>query len=65
MIIKIDRSFERDVKNLPGEIQQRLKKIIDQIHISNSIVDVGAEKLAGAKQAYKIRIGNYRIGLYK
>ncbi len=65
MITLIDRSFEKDVKNLPKEIQQRLKKVIEQLQIANSIVDVGAEKLAGAPQAYKIRIGNYRVGLYK
>lgn len=65
MIIQIDRSFEKDVKNLPKEIQQRLKKVIEQLLTSNSVVDVGAEKLTGVQQAYKIRIGNYRIGLYK
>jgi len=65
MTVRIDRSFERDAKNLPIDIQQRVKNLINKLLTSDSSIDIGAEKLAGAHNAYKIRIGNYRIGFYK
>lgn len=65
MKILVDRSFEKDAKKLPIEIQQKLKQLIEQLQISESISNAKAEKLAGAKNAYKIRIGDYRLGFYK
>jgi mRNA interferase RelE/StbE len=65
MKILIDRSFERDAKRLPIDIQQRVKKLIEQLQISETTSDLKAEKLAGAQNAYKIRMGDYRIGFYK
>ncbi|MBX2900919.1 MAG: hypothetical protein KF775_14805 [Cyclobacteriaceae bacterium] len=65
MNILIDRSFERDAKKLPIEIQKKIKGVIKQLQISESISDIKAEKLAGAQHAYKIRLGDYRIGFYK
>lgn len=49
MILLIDRSFEKDAKNFLLKFNR----------------DLNAEKLSGSKDAYRIRLGNYRIGIYK
>jgi len=43
MKVLIDRSFERDAKRLPIEIQQRVKKLIEQLQISETVSDLKAE----------------------
>lgn len=65
MILLIDRSFEKDAKKLPVDVQLRLKDIINLIQRSSNFSELNAEKLAGSKDAYRIRLGNYRIGIYK
>jgi len=65
MILLIDRSFEKDAKKLPKEVQLKLKEIINLIQQSSNFSELTAEKLAGSKDAYRIRLGNYRIGIYK
>lgn len=65
MILLIDRSFEKDAKKLPKEVQLKLKEIINLIQLSSNFSELNAEKLAGSKDAYRIRLGNYRIGIYK
>jgi mRNA interferase RelE/StbE len=64
MIVHIDKSFEKDAKSLPVDIQLKIKEII--LHIQSSpLSEINAEKLSGYKNAYRIRLGNYRIGFYK
>jgi mRNA interferase RelE/StbE len=65
MIILIDRSFEKDAKRLPPDVQRKLKQLIQQIQQVNSFSQLGCEKLSGSQNAYRIRLGNYRIGIYK
>lgn len=65
MIIQIDRSFEKDAKRLPPEVQQKLKQLILQIQKINTFSEIGCEKLSGFENAFRSRLGNYRIGIYK
>lgn len=65
MILLIERGFEKDAKKLPKEVQLKLKEIINLIQLSSNFSELNAEKLAGSKDAYRIRLGNYRIGIYK
>ena len=65
MIILIDRSFEKDAKRLPHDVQKKLKQLILQLQQAKSFSDLGCEKLSGSQNAYRIRLGNYRIGIYK
>jgi len=64
MKILIDKSFERDAKKLPTQAQKQLREIIDKLANSTSLQEVGSSKMEGAKNAYRIRFGNYRIGIY-
>jgi len=64
MKILVDKSFERDAKKLPSSAQKQLKKIIHKISTANSLSKIDLSKMAGAKNAYRIRFGNYRMGIY-
>ena len=64
MKILIDRSFERDSKRLPAQAQSQLREIIEKLKLATSLQEVSPTKMEGAKNAYRIRFGNYRIGFY-
>jgi len=65
MIVKIDRSFEKDTHKIKDVAI--LKKIADCIEDAQNSDEVsaisGIKKLTGFKNFYRIRIGDYRIGL--
>lgn len=65
MIVKIDRSFEKDVKDINSRlINQILIKIINELKTKDKISDISnLKKIQGTKNYYRIRIGDYRIGL--
>ena len=65
MIIKIDRSFEKDTNRIKD------KKLLIQIASCIEIASVASDltgiknlkKMKGAANHYRIRIGEYRIGV--
>ncbi len=65
METQIDNSFIRDVKKAPVQMQKSVGKIIQSIKDAKKITDIPKiKKLAGAKNAYRIRIDDYRLGFY-
>lgn len=60
----IDRSFERDAKKLPREVRRDLSSWLAQISEAESLNQLPVTKLSGSTSAYRLRIGNYRIGFY-
>ena len=64
MKVLVDRSFERDVKHLPQPLQAKIKSTIEAILQASSLATLQATKMEGARNAYRIRIGDYRIGFY-
>lgn len=61
MKILVDKSFVRDSKKLPPQAQKQLKEIITKFSSSASLREINATKMEGAKNAYRIRFGNYRM----
>jgi mRNA interferase RelE/StbE len=57
--IEFSRQADRQFRNLPSQIQQRLKSRIDSLAAMPR--PHGSEKLSGADQLYRIRVGDYRI----
>lgn len=57
--IEFSRQADRQFRNLPSQIQQRLKSRIDSLAATPR--PYGSEKLSGADQLYRIRVGDYRI----
>ena len=57
--IEFSRQADRQFRNLPSQIQQRLKSKIDPL--ANTPRPHGSEKLSGTDQLYRSRVGDYRI----
>jgi mRNA interferase RelE/StbE len=64
MKIVVDKSFERDAKRLPIQVQKQLKEITQKLSAASSLGETNSSKMEGAKNAYRIRFGNYRLGFY-
>ena len=66
MIVKFLNSFSRDLNQIQNlRIKSLIIKMISTIEISNHLNEIsGIKKLKRHKSAYRIRIGDYRIGLF-
>lgn len=65
MTTAIRKSFEKDTIKLPIHIRQKIAAIIEDIHQATYLSDINnCKKLTGYKNAYRIRLGDYRIGFY-
>ena len=65
MNIEIRKSFEKDAAKLPASLKTQLAIIIEHLESLKKLSDLSScKKLAGFKNAYRIRLGNYRIGFF-
>jgi mRNA interferase RelE/StbE len=62
--ILVDRSFEHDVKKLPVRVQNQLIEFIQKISAADSFEGLSLSKMGAARNAYRIRLGDYRVGFY-
>ncbi|WP_292461158.1 type II toxin-antitoxin system RelE/ParE family toxin [Methanothermococcus sp.] len=64
MEVYFKKSFIKDLKDLPKNIQRKIKKLVfDEIPNKNSLSEISeVKKLKGAEYYYRIRMGDYRIG---
>ena len=64
MDVIVTRQFEKDVeKELPKKFQVELADLIEQIQQVKKLTDIpNLKKLTGYKTAYRIKMGDYRIG---
>jgi len=61
--IEIRKSFQKDALKLPAPAQIQLRKIIDILSRAKKLSDLSScKKLTGFKNAYRIRMGEYRVG---
>jgi mRNA interferase RelE/StbE len=67
MIVEFDKSFYRTLNKLKDPlVLKKVEHAILKLEAANSMNDVAElNKLTGYKNYYKIRIGDYRIGLEK
>ena len=65
MIVLIDKSLEKDVKkNSDTNLNKQLYKVILEIQKATNISELhNLKKLQGTQNYYRIRIGDYRLGL--
>ena len=65
MEVKIDKSFQKDIKKIKSN--DFLLKVAESINISqnaNNIKQIkGLKKLRGSSNHYRIKIGDFRLGL--
>lgn len=66
MIIIYDRKFLKDLAKIPSKNRIKIERFIfKEISSYNNISEISkAEKLIGHKNYYKIRFGDYRVGIY-
>jgi mRNA interferase RelE/StbE len=57
--IEIKKSAAKEIAALPRADQERIRDKIDDL--TNEPRPVGCEKLAGADDTYRVRVGTYRI----
>jgi mRNA interferase RelE/StbE len=59
------KSFERDLKKIKEQpILEQLKQVIEEVEAAASLKEVsGVKRLSGAGGFYRIRVGEYRIGI--
>jgi mRNA interferase RelE/StbE len=64
MIVKIDKSFAKDTdKIVDKKLLNAIADYIESIREVKKLSEIpNCKKLKGSKNAYRIRIGNYRIG---
>jgi len=67
MKVEFKRSFKEDLKKIKDKkILQKVKELINEIekvkNLSN-IQNINIRKIKGYEDFYRIRIGNYRIGI--
>jgi len=61
----IDKSFQRDAKKASKPILKQLPEVLASILQADSILEIpNIKKMKGYKDFYRIRIGDYRLGLY-
>ena len=59
------RSFERDLKKIrDGNLLEKIWQSIETVESAHDLSEVSSvRKMRGAANCYRIRIGDYRIGL--
>ncbi|QSE96281.1 type II toxin-antitoxin system RelE family toxin [Fulvivirga lutea] len=66
MLVIFLKSFLNDIKKInDAKLKQRLKTIIEKLESEESLEEIAnLKKLRGHPTAYRIRLGDYRIGLF-
>jgi mRNA interferase RelE/StbE len=65
MEIKIDKSFQKDTRRIKDKfILQRIANTIANIQRAKNLEDIkDLKKIRGTHSMYRIRIGDYRLGI--
>lgn len=65
MKIKYEANFEKDLKNITDkDLMKRIKGIIEKVKEANEPSSISnLKKIKGYGTFYRIRIGDYRIGI--
>ncbi len=65
MQVRIDRSFEKDIKKIKEKTTlKKVASVIRQARNANDLSEIrNLKKLSTSGNEYRIRIGNYRIGI--
>lgn len=66
MNLEFSQKFYKDLDSISSKsVRKRLLNLIEQLETIDSILEIqNIKKLSGFKDAYRIRIGDYRIGIF-
>lgn len=65
MQVEFRKTFKQDLKNLKdGKVLKRIQKVVEEVELANALSEIRNIKLLqGHEDFYRIRVGDYRIGL--
>ena len=64
MEVVITKTFTKQFLRCPVNIQESVKELIDSLEKAKSLGEINeVKKLSGFKDYFRIRIGNYRVGI--
>ncbi len=65
MQLRFDKAFEKDIRKLSDkEVRERLREKIYALKSVDSLNEIaGLKKIKGYTDYYRLRIGDYRLGL--
>ena len=64
MELEFRKSFTKDLKGKDTIILKRLKVLIEKLEVTNSLEEIAnIKRLKDVEEYYRIRIGDYRLGL--
>ena len=66
MIVKAEKSYFKDIEKLDNKkLKTKLLNLIEYIEKIEAIYEIpDFKKMKGSKTAYRIRVNNYRLGIY-
>jgi len=66
MQVEFRKTFKQDLKNLKdGKVLKRIQKVVEEVELANGLSEIRNIKLLqGHEDFYRIRVGDYRIGLF-
>jgi len=66
MEIEFTKTFSKQIDDLRDEaLKSRLVQAVQNVILANTLQDIGnLKKMKGHHSAYRIKIGDYRIGLF-
>jgi len=65
MIVKIDKSFQKDIRKLNNRVlNSKIARIIEQVQKASDTSQIkNLKKLKNSDSSFRIKIGDYRLGL--
>lgn len=65
MQVIVSNSFARDMRGIHRNYHQRVAQIIEELEVAQDTRQIrNLEPCEGTNNAYRIRMGDYRIGIY-
>ncbi|MCX6351123.1 MAG: type II toxin-antitoxin system RelE/ParE family toxin [Bacteroidetes bacterium] len=66
MILSFRGSFHKDLKRIKDKVLfDKITELIEEVELADSIKSISnIKKMKGEDNAYRIRIGDYRLGIY-
>ncbi len=65
MTVKVHKKFLKDLKKIPASQREKIEQFVfeESEFFDKAHLPVKIEKLRGYRTFYKVRFGNYRVGL--
>ena len=66
MQVEFRKTFKQDLKSLKdGKVLKRIQKVVEEVELAKALSEIRNIKLLqGHEDFYRIRVGDYRIGLF-